>query len=350
MDSDLEKKSNSEIIAGLKDAVRSERTKTAAVLRLLTEFERRRLVQTTAYSSTFEYVTGELGYSPRSAYKRLRAAQIAKEYPVIYELLEESRLDLSRIVIIAPHLTCENASAVLAKACELRHRELEFYVAGLAPRPIVRDVVRFVSATQPALPAATAACASELSVEPSSVVESAARSPAPLAPKVQALDAHVARLSLTIDAEALRDFDKACGILGFRRSASGAVFGRAMKALLREIDPALRETRPPGKPRSSAVRSRRIPAHVRGEVWKRDEGRCAFRDSAGRRCTGTSGLQIDHILPWSMGGRSDDPDNLRLLCPLHNQGEARRVFGDSKIDSEIEISRQDRRPPRDPPD
>jgi len=74
-------------------------------------------------------------------------------------------------------------------------------------------------------------------------------------------------------------------------------------------------------------RSRRISLALRDEVWSRDGGRCVFIGPDGRRCPATTGLEIDHIRPYALGGPSDDPANLRVMCRTHNQLLARRVFG-----------------------
>jgi len=72
-------------------------------------------------------------------------------------------------------------------------------------------------------------------------------------------------------------------------------------------------------------RARSVPPAIRDEVWRRDESRCTFVSDEGRRCEATRWLELDHIVPWALGGRSDDAGNIRLLC-RHNQQEARRVF------------------------
>ncbi|MCX7619095.1 HNH endonuclease signature motif containing protein, partial [Tepidiforma sp.] len=56
---------------------------------------------------------------------------------------------------------------------------------------------------------------------------------------------------------------------------------------------------------------RRIPGWVQQEVYKRDRGRCV-------KCGATTDLHFDHILPYSKGGSSRDPDNIQLLCARHN--------------------------------
>ena len=69
----------------------------------------------------------------------------------------------------------------------------------------------------------------------------------------------------------------------------------------------------------SQVRSRAIPVAIQRQVWKRDEGCCRYVDrSSGRRCGSHHLIQIDHILPFALGG-SAEPDNLRLLCAAHHR-------------------------------
>ena len=72
-------------------------------------------------------------------------------------------------------------------------------------------------------------------------------------------------------------------------------------------------------PSQSQVRGRAIPAAVRRQVWERDRGCCSYVDrGSGRRCGSRNLLQIDHIIPFALGG-SADPDNLRLLCAAHHR-------------------------------
>ena len=64
---------------------------------------------------------------------------------------------------------------------------------------------------------------------------------------------------------------------------------------------------------------RAIPAAVRRQVWQRDGGRCSYLDrKTGRRCNSRHLIEIDHILPYALGGGAD-PVNLRLLCRAHHR-------------------------------
>ncbi len=79
---------------------------------------------------------------------------------------------------------------------------------------------------------------------------------------------------------------------------------------------------PTAKPRASG---RAIPAAVKRQVWQRDGGRCSYVDrETGRRCNSRHMIEIDHILPYALGG-GGDPANLRLLCEVRDY--AKRLAG-----------------------
>ncbi len=78
--------------------------------------------------------------------------------------------------------------------------------------------------------------------------------------------------------------------------------------------------------RSTQSNGRFITAAVRDAVHTRDGGRCTYLGKNGRRCGSRHGLHIDHIVPVARGGQGR-ASNLRLLCALHNQLEAVRLFG-----------------------
>ncbi len=77
-----------------------------------------------------------------------------------------------------------------------------------------------------------------------------------------------------------------------------------------------RAVTPAAKPCASG---RAIPVAVKRQVWQRDGGRCSYVDrQTGRRCNSRYMIDIDHILPYALGGGAD-PGNLRLLCRVHHR-------------------------------
>ena len=113
-------------------------------------------------------------------------------------------------------------------------------------------------------------------------------------------------LKALIDAECQRGLEQLAGLLSHvdPRMTVGQLVGR------------LGHAAPAPKSRDSG---RAIPAAVKQEVWQRDGGRCrCAAPHTGRRCTSRHLLQIDHVLPYGLGGGSD-PANLRLLCHAHHR-------------------------------
>jgi hypothetical protein len=93
--------------------------------------------------------------------------------------------------------------------------------------------------------------------------------------------------------------------------------------------------RRPQKPRGIKLRSRglhrdHIPSAVQREVATRDGLRCTYVSDGGCRCSARAFLQIHHEEPWARGGTSV-PENLRLLCAVHNRLLAERDFGSALV-------------------
>ena len=73
-------------------------------------------------------------------------------------------------------------------------------------------------------------------------------------------------------------------------------------------------------------KSRYIPAAVRRAVRKRDGDQCRFVNDQGRRCTERRGLEFHHHDPFGRGG-DHNPDQLSLMCRVHNAYLAERDYG-----------------------
>src|SRR5436309_6472945 len=142
--------SDPELLRGLASLVAQDRATTATLLAHIAEFDARRLYLPAAYPSTFAYCVHELRLSEEAAFKRIHAARAARRFPAIFGALAEGHLHLSGVVMLAPHLTPENAEALLAVAEHKSKGELEWLLAQRFPRPDLPE--RLQRAPAPALP------------------------------------------------------------------------------------------------------------------------------------------------------------------------------------------------------
>lgn len=87
----------------------------------------------------------------------------------------------------------------------------------------------------------------------------------------------------------------------------------SIKAVLKRATSAPKSKQKPRKI------SRTIPFYLRKYIWERDKGQCTYiHHATKRRCGAIRLLQIDHIQPFALGGKTEK-ENLRLLCAAHNQ-------------------------------
>ena len=106
-----------------------------------------------------------------------------------------------------------------------------------------------------------------------------------------------------------------------------AILDRAIALLLEDLErqrcaAAVR----PRADRPRDTNTRHIPATVKRQVWRRDEGRCAFRGST-QRCTETAFLEFHHVIPYAENGPAT-VENIELRCRAHNQYEASLFLGE----------------------
>lgn len=338
----LRKLSDDELVAALKAAIHEERSLAIKVVAHLVEVDRRRLYGKLGYPHLFDYCTRGLGLTKDVAYKRSQAAFAIRKFPLVYRMLKGERIELTAVVILHRHLTLENHRELLEKASGMPTHALEFFAAGLAPRPDKADCIRSLPAISPApldAPRSSPPNQPEASSAPAQTAQPAApfllsaNRTAPPA-KIEPLSAERVRIAFTADRGILDMIDRAKGLLRHRYPAGNLerIIRDAFAALLDRIDP---DRRLAIKRRRRAVRlqrlSRRVPQAVRDAVRKRDGGQCTFIGPQGVRCSERDRLEYDHIKPFARGGPSNDPANIRLLCRTHNNLAAERIFGEKKI-------------------
>ncbi len=325
--------------------VAQDRVTTAALLAHLAEVDARRLYRPAAYPSMFAWCVGELGLSDDAAFRRIRAARTAREFPAIFPMLADGRLNLSAVLRLAPYLTVDTADDLLAAAAGRTDRELERLLAERFPRPNLPALVQPLAGDELA-PAPVGALAGELAAPPvgnplaqlaappvqDDVMQHAPGRVRPPAshPVIGPLSPGSFALQCTIGQATHDRLRYAQALLGHAVPSGDLVqvLDRALDALISKLEqrkfaPTARSC--PSR-RRRAADSRYVPAAVRRTVWQRDGGQCTFVSESGRRCGATARLEFDHIDPFARGGQAT-PAGLRLRCRAHNQFEAERTYG-----------------------
>lgn len=295
---DLKRLSDTALVEEVGRRAGRERAATADLLRALIEFDRRRLYKAEGYASLFAYCTEALHYSEHAAFNRIEVARAAARWPQMLDAIEDGSLHLAGARLLAPHLTHENVEGAIASARHKSKREIEDVAAALAHR----NVLVAVAAEQ-------------------------------------------YRLHLTISRHARDLLRQAQALLSHQlpHANEAVIIEQALALLVRELE--RKRTAATTRPRKAAparTRTRHIPAAVKREVWRRDEGRCAFVGRQGR-CREQHFLEFHHVQPYAAGGTST-VQNIELRCRAHNAYEAERYFGPEAVAAARDRGRRERAP------
>lgn len=390
------------LLRDLSDLVARDRVGTAALLAHIGEVDARGLYVAAGYPSMHAYCVEDLRLSEDSAYKRIRAARAARQFPAMFHAVADGRLHLAAVCLLAPHLTAVNSDELIEAATHRRRFEIEQILARRfgAPespptiRPLPPGIARSQSLRQlaPGPVAAARGPLPQLALEEAGVGVSKAdndgsdRAGAPEPDSTPALDADnrdqlapgrvdgatngadsgdasmdelapgrvgspdlastavlLERYSLrvTIDHKTHQKLRYAQTLLSHAVAGGdiAQVLDRALEALILQLErQKFGATTRPRRARPSA-RRRYVPAHVRRAVWERDKGQCTFTGPSGKRCQARRYLEFDHVHPVAQGGRGTI-DNMRLRCRAHNQYEADRLARASDERSETKAGRE----------
>src|SRR6266487_905015 len=138
-----------ELLRGLHSLVAQDRVTTARLLAHIAECDARRLYLPAAYPSMFAYCVHELRLSEDATYKRIQAARVARQFPVIFEAVADGRLHLTAVGLLAPYLTPENAAGLLAAAAHRTKSEIEQLLARRFPRSEAFGLVAALPSSSP---------------------------------------------------------------------------------------------------------------------------------------------------------------------------------------------------------
>ena len=136
--------SDDELLSRLSNAVKQSCSVESELVAHLGEVDKRRLYAREASSCLFNYCTDVLHLSEPVAQLRITAARASRRYPVILTMLEDGRIHLSAIGLLAKHLTDANYEEVLTRATHKSKRQIKELVAELAPKPDAPASIRKV--------------------------------------------------------------------------------------------------------------------------------------------------------------------------------------------------------------
>ena len=88
----------------------------------------------------FQYCVDALYLSKAESFLRIAAARASRKHPLLLTMLEDGRLHLSGISVLAPHLTDENCDELLARATHKTKDAIKELLAEIAPKPPKLDV------------------------------------------------------------------------------------------------------------------------------------------------------------------------------------------------------------------
>ncbi len=325
--------SDAVLLRDLAVLVARDRTTTAALLAHIAEVDARKLYLPAAYPSMFAYCVGELRLSEDAAFKRIQAARVARRFPAIFDALDEGRLHLSAVVLLAPYLTEETADELLVAATHKRKSEIEQLLAERFPRADVLAWVEAIPASSDPRPTEQLAPGHvEDRLASGRVGEEPPHAPGPVGDrsKVKPLSAQSFAVQFTLSQRGHEQLRYAQELLGHQIPSGdiAAVFERALDALIGQLERLkfAATARPRTGRRRSAESTRHVPAQVQRTVWERDGGQCTFFSEAGRRCPARTRLEFDHIEEVARGGEATVA-GIRLRCRPHNQYGAECTFG-----------------------
>ncbi len=369
-----------ELLVALSAIVGKGNQMTADLLAHLAELDERQLYAELGFPSLWTYCVESLGLCESSAGRRIAAARVCRKFPEGFALVATGDLHISALCSLKPHVNPQNATELFTLCRGKSARWVDELLAARFPKPDVRDSIRrlpmqraVASASDvgssakgaPILEDTTTQHSPESplggardSLFSSPAHSQAARSPGPpprvAAGRIEPLSADRFGVHFTADAEFRELLERVRGLAGHRLPSGDlkTLMQRGLEAYERELEkerfavgrkprttkraaaqpnpmtstPTRTPTPTSSAPARPLKRGRHVPAAVVREVYRRDGRQCTFVSKDGRRCGSRRFLELDHVLPWAVGGEPT-AENLQVRCAAHNRHAAGRYFG-----------------------
>jgi hypothetical protein len=267
----------------LKSLVAKVRELLHEILLRIREVDSRKLYLERGYSSLFDYLTREIGYSSASAQRRIDAVRLSCDVPEVIEKVRDGALNLSQIGHAQKGF---------------RRKEVSFQEK--------RSLLEKLSNAPSAQAEAIVAKELDLPIEEKTKLKTQANGSV--------------RIEVTLSQDGHQDLLRMKELLSHTlpRGELSAVIEKALRFYLEKKEPkstSAAEAAPPQKT---------ISAQTRRQIFQRDKV-CQFKAENGRICGGRHQLELDHVQMRFYGG-GNEPENLQLLCRKHNQWVAEQTM------------------------
>lgn len=349
----LNQMKDNELLEKFSIIVKNERETVALLILHLSEIDKRGLYAKEGFSSLFSYCIEKFHFSEEAAYRRIQAARLSQKFPEILELLEAGKMNLTTINLISPHLTVDNKDQLLKEIQLKSKRGVEKIIATHFPPPdhgkdIVRklplrierpmeskgeikELLEVTFAGEGSLPNLKAVLPPMAPMPLLSVNQRTFQSTKNL-DEIKPIAANRVKIEFRADEPVAEMIERAKQLLRHKYPDGRLedIFREVLELFLEKKDPERKVQRIEEKKAKELTKppisTRYISQTMKLEIWKRDGGQCAFVSKNGSRCAERGMLELDHIEPWALGGKST-LENLRLLCRTHNQWRAKQTFG-----------------------
>lgn len=358
---EIQKYTNEELLKRFNHIIEHERKTTTSLVLYLSEVDRRKLYLKAGYPSLYAYLIDKYRYEGGSAYRRIQAARFIRKYPQTIHCLMQGKMSLTTMCLISPHITQMNQDNLIKAVLGKSKKEVEDLIQlrfGKKPE-VLRDKIRLLPVFSEALES-TSAGGGAKNRQLASPRQSEVPMTAHLIPQKEGgksleissphsgedintkkgqKEHRLVKVEFVASEVVAQKLRRAQDLLRHKypEGKFEDIIHEALDLLLEKKDPLRHSERKARRISSRGVRdsspsarkdrTRHIPEAIRRQVWVRDKGECQYKSSSGRRCVTQSGIELDHIRPFALGGRHT-LDNLQLLCRGHNRWRSKQTFGD----------------------
>jgi tRNA isopentenyl-2-thiomethyl-A-37 hydroxylase MiaE len=288
--------SNENLVETLTEFVRDERKMTSQIIKCINEIDRRKLYLEKGYSSLFDFLTKQMGYSPGSAMRRIDAARLLNEIPETLKKIEEGSLTLAQVTQVQ-------------RATRDLYKSKKETLSPMQKRKLFCDLEN------------------KSQKESEKLIAQTLDIPVPEIQKEKVHRDQSVTLTITFTQEQMEILQQAQNMIS--HAVVNKDWAEAMTYLAkREVKrrTSVKQQNSRGHFEGAAVNAvaevnttkrPALPAAIRKTLLHRT-ARCMHKDASGNICGSHRFLQIDHIKSWSRGG-THAPENLQVLCGAHNR-------------------------------